>query len=88
MQVNLTEFSRDVTAYLKMAGTGKELFIISQGKIIARVSPPDDFIKIGKQKKKSSISAAFEELRQLCIEENYQIEVPDRCNRENAFWGD
>jgi len=89
MQVNLTEFSKDVPAYLKMVSTGKEMFIISQGKIVARVSPaPDDFTKAGKPGKKCSIAAAFEELRQLCIEENYQIEVPDRCNRENAFWGD
>ncbi len=27
MQVNLTEFSKDVPAYLKMVSTGKEVFI-------------------------------------------------------------
>jgi len=42
MQVNLTEFSKDVPAYLKMVSTGKEVFIISQGKVIARVCPPPD----------------------------------------------
>jgi antitoxin (DNA-binding transcriptional repressor) of toxin-antitoxin stability system len=89
MQVNLTEFSKDVPAYLKMVSTGKEVFIISQGKIIARVSPPSDaFSQVRKQKKKCSIAAAFEELRQLCIEENYQIEIPNRCTRENTFLGD
>jgi len=89
MQVNLTEFSKDVPAYLKMVSTGKEVFIISQDKVIARISPPTDYlIKVRKQKKKCSIATAFEELRQLCTEENYQIEIPNRCNRENTFLDD
>lgn len=32
-----------------------------------------------------SISNAFKELRQLCIEENYYLELPNRYDRENAF---
>ena len=50
MQVNLTEFGKDVPAYLKMVSTGKELFIISHGKVIARVSPPTDDSKIFRKK--------------------------------------
>jgi hypothetical protein len=35
--------------------------------------------------KKRSIAHAFEELRQLCLEENYFLEVPNRYDRDNAF---
>jgi hypothetical protein len=34
---------------------------------------------------KRSPANAFEELRQLCLEENYTLEIPNRYDRENAF---
>ena len=37
------------------------------------------------QSKKRSPANAFEELRQLCLEENYTLEIPNRYDRENAF---
>ncbi|EDN66696.1 conserved hypothetical protein [Beggiatoa sp. PS] len=37
------------------------------------------------QSKTSSPANAFEELRQLCLEENYTLEIPNRYDRENAF---
>jgi len=37
------------------------------------------------QPKKRSPANAFEELRQLCLEENYALEIPNRYNRDNAF---
>ncbi len=37
------------------------------------------------QPKKRSPANAFEELRQLCLEENYALEISNRCDRENAF---
>ncbi|MGE0086311.1 MAG: Rpn family recombination-promoting nuclease/putative transposase [Desulfococcaceae bacterium] len=80
MQVNLTEFSRDVMTYLKMAGTGKEIFIISQGKIIARVIPPADDAKIFQKKSrrgclhhyaKPELIANEEEAWQESVREKY-----------------
>lgn len=38
-----------------------------------------------RQQKKSSLADYFAELRQLCAEENYSPEVPDRCDRNNIF---
>ena len=32
-----------------------------------------------------SLADAFAELRQLCVEENYTLEVPSRCDRPNPF---
>ena len=42
MQVNLTQFSKDLPAYLKMAGLGEEVLIILRGKAVARLMPPSD----------------------------------------------
>jgi len=38
-----------------------------------------------KRQKKRSLAQTFEELRQLCREENYSLELPNRYNRDNAF---
>lgn len=32
-----------------------------------------------------SVGQAFEELRQLCVEEDYTLEIPPRQDRPNAF---
>jgi hypothetical protein len=34
---------------------------------------------------KTSLQTAFEKLRTLCAEENYEWEIPIRHNRENVF---
>ncbi len=39
------------------------------------------------RRKKCSPADKFAELRQLCLEENYFLEPPDRCNRHNIFAG-
>jgi len=42
MQVNLAEFSKELPVYLKLAGAGEVVFIVSHGKPIARLMPPSD----------------------------------------------
>jgi putative addiction module component (TIGR02574 family) len=38
-------------------------------------------------RKKCSPADKFAELRQLCLEENYSLELPDRSDRHNIFAG-
>lgn len=83
MQVNMTKLSKNLMTYLNMAGAGEEVFIVSRGKMIARIMPPSEKKQI--RQKSHSVGAMLEELRQLCISENYQIEIPDRCNRDDIF---
>ncbi len=89
MQVNMTKFSKNLTDYLNMAGAGEEVFIVSRGRVIARIMPPLKKEQAANKKpvrqKQHSIGAMFEELRQLCVSENYQMEIPNRCNREDVF---
>jgi antitoxin (DNA-binding transcriptional repressor) of toxin-antitoxin stability system len=58
MQVNLSEFGNDLVNYLKCAGMGEELLIISQGEVIARVLPPLN--------EKENARAELMKLRQKC----------------------
>ncbi len=47
-----------------------------------------EFERWQNQRKRKSLASAFEELRQLCSEEDYKLEIPNRSDRENAFLGD
>lgn len=38
-----------------------------------------------RQRKKCSPADKFAELRRLCLEENYSLELPNRCDRNNPF---
>ena len=44
-----------------------------------------EFLAWREQRLKSSLADSFAELRQICAEENYTIEVPPRYDRPNAF---
>ena len=35
-----------------------------------------------------TLAGSFEELRQICLEENYRLEIPERINRANDFSSD
>ena len=44
-----------------------------------------EFLAWRKQRLKSSLADSFAELRQICAEENYTIEIPPRYDRPNSF---
>lgn len=44
-----------------------------------------EFLAWHKQQKKHSLTNAFQELRQIMAEENYDLEVPIRQDRDNPF---
>lgn len=44
-----------------------------------------EFLPSRQERQKSSLADAFAELRQICAEENYTIEIPPRYDRPNAF---
>ena len=39
-------------------------------------------------KQRTINAVSFEEFRQICLEENYRLEIPERINRDNAFSSD
>lgn len=61
--------------------------IYDQNQLVAAVVKADVFqaFLAWQQSQKPPLASAFTELRQLCIEENYQLETPPRSDRANPF---
>jgi len=64
--------------------------IFHDKQILVAVSDAQTFqaFEQGQRTQKRSPANAFEELRQLCLEEEYTLEIPNRYDRENAFIND
>lgn len=63
--------------------TSEPQLIFKQDKLVAAIVEPklfQDFMAWYQQQKASSLADAFAELRQLCAEENYILETPERCS--------
>lgn len=61
--------------------------IYDQNHLVAAVVKADVFQEflVWQQRQKSSLATAFTELREICAEENYQLEIPPRSDRLNPF---
>ena len=61
--------------------------IYDQNHLVAAVVKADVFQEflVWQQHQKSSLANAFAELREICAEENYQLEIPPRRDRLNPF---
>ena len=40
-----------------------------------------------REAERPTLSEAFSELRQICVEEDYELAIPSRQNRPNSFAG-
>jgi len=69
------------------AVTEEPQLIYDQNQLVAAVVKADVFQEflIWQQQQKSSLANAFAELREICAEENYQLEIPPRCDRLQQF---
>lgn len=62
--------------------------IYQHNQLIAAVIGADlfqDFLDWKARQQGDSLSHAFDELRQICAEEDYRFEAPSRSDRINAF---
>lgn len=62
--------------------------IYNHDKLVAAVVEAElfqDFLAWQQQQRKPSLADAFSQLRQLCEEENYTLEIPAREDRLNPF---
>ncbi|MBD2298986.1 prevent-host-death protein [Nostoc sp. FACHB-87] len=73
------------------ATTQEPQLIYTQEELVAAVVDPElfqEFLNWRRQTAKKSLSQVFQELQQLCVEENYSLEIPARSDRYNPFIGD
>ncbi len=61
--------------------------VCHQHQLVAAIIDAPTFEHWRKQANQPSLASAFEELRQICREENYELELPPRQDRQNAFLG-
>jgi hypothetical protein len=70
------------------ATTQEPQFIYTQEELVAAIVDPklfQEFLNWKQQTAQSSLGQAFNELKQLCAEENYTLEIPPRSDRANPF---
>ena len=63
----------------------KPQFIFSRDRLVAAVISPDAFQAFQSWEGGESLAEAFVELRAICAEEDYILEVPQRVDRTNEF---
>jgi hypothetical protein len=62
--------------------------IYQRDRFVAAVIRADlfqEFLAWQQQQKRTSLADTFDELRQICIAENYIFEISPRCDRPNPF---
>ena len=73
---------------LVKAAEGEPQWIYNRDKLVAAMVPAEtlqEFLSWRHQKEARTLGDAFEELRQICAEENYTLEIPPRRERPNPF---
>jgi hypothetical protein len=73
---------------LMSAAVSEPQLIYNDDKLVAAVVEAElfqDFLAWQQQQRKPSLADAFAQLRQLCAEENYTLEIPPREDRFNPF---
>lgn len=90
MNWNVAEAKQKFSEVVR-AAEEKPQWIYNRGKLVAAVVPANDlqeFLAWREQKEEPSIADAFKELRRICAEEGYELEVPVREDRPNPFADD
>lgn len=87
MNWKIEEAQQKLSELINAAVTEPQL-IYNQDKLIAAIIEAElfqDFLAWQQQQRKPSLANAFSQLRKLCAEENYTLEIPPREDRFNPF---
>lgn len=90
MKWTLEEAREQLSSIINSTNIEPQL-IYTQEELVAAIVDPKlflEFLNWRSQAEKASIAQAFKELQQLCVEENYSLEVSPRSDRNNPFTED
>ena len=63
--------------------------LYNRGRVVGAIVGEEEFAALEERRKGDrSIGEAFQELREMCQEEGYNLVVPERCDRPNPFAGE
>ena len=87
MAWTIEEAQEKLTELINAASSEPQLIYDREQAVVAIVEAElfQEFLIWHQQRQKPPLTDAFAQLRQLCDEENYQIEIPERQNRSNPF---
>lgn len=87
MNWKIEEAQQKLSELISSAVTEPQL-IYNQDKLVAAIIEAElfqDFLAWQQQQRQPSLAASFTQLRQICVEENYTLEIPPREDRLNPF---
>ncbi len=86
MKWTITKARRNFAALIRGAADEPQP-VFNRDKLVAVVIDAEGYREYSKwrRQKGRSVAQAFDELRQVCADEHYTLELPERRDRENAF---
>jgi predicted house-cleaning noncanonical NTP pyrophosphatase (MazG superfamily) len=83
----IEEAQQQFSEIIKASGATPQVIYQSDHPFVAviRADLFQEFLKWQQKQQSTSLAEAFEELHQICIEENYTFEIPTRSDRPNPF---
>ncbi len=87
MRWNVAEAKQKFSEVVRRV-TREPQFIYSRNRLVAAMVDPETFQAFEAwraRQQRLSLADAFVELRQIAAEEDYELEIPARRNRENTF---
>jgi prevent-host-death family protein len=87
MHWKIAEAKQNFSELVK-AAEGEPQWIYNRDKLVAAVVPAEtlqEFLSWHHQKEERTLGDAFAELRRLCEEEDYTLDLPPRQDRPNPF---
>jgi len=86
MRWNVAEAKQKFSEVVRQV-TREPQFIYSRNRLVATMVDPETFqaFEAWRTQQQLSLADAFAELRRIAAEEDYELEIPARWDRENTF---
>ncbi|MBU7582635.1 MAG: prevent-host-death protein [Nostoc sp. TH1S01] len=90
MKWTMEEAKQQLPSIINATSQEPQLIYTQEALVAAIVDPKmfQEFLTWRQQTAKTSLAQIFQELQQLCTEENYTLEIPARSDRDNPFTQD
>lgn len=87
MKWTLEEAKKQLSSIINATSLEPQL-IYTQEELVAAIVDPElfqEFLNWRQNAGKISLDQVFKQVQQLCTEENYSLEIPQRSDRDNPF---
>ena len=78
VSITIDQMSENLQTYLQRVAAGESFVVFSEGKLIAQLKPTNPL----------KLSETLAQLRQICAEEDYSLEILARLDRSDLLTDD